>query len=154
MTIPLFHSIIIITFPFQRLSPFKKQNNPQPSESKERFQKKPLGRRRHLMSEPSGFNEFSTVTSGTERKRGFVGTFLAFATLSHKSPQTPFPYPFFLLCTCRIVFLLFPSFSFFLFLFLCSCIFFAASLGRIKHFLSNPTKSILSAFFNASNTNS
>ncbi len=25
------------------------------------------------MSEPSGFGEFSTVTSGTERKRGFVG---------------------------------------------------------------------------------
>ncbi len=25
--------------------------------------------------------EFSTVTSGTERERGFVGTFLAFANL-------------------------------------------------------------------------
>ncbi len=28
--------------------------------------------------------EFSTATSGTERKRGFVGTSLAFATLSIK----------------------------------------------------------------------
>ena len=30
--------------------------------------------------------EFSTVTSGTERKRGFAGTFLADANLSSKSP--------------------------------------------------------------------
>ncbi len=27
------------------------------------------------------FGEFSTVTSGTERERGFVGTFLSFANL-------------------------------------------------------------------------
>ncbi len=28
-----------------------------------------LGGRRHLMSEPAGFGEFSTTTSGTERER-------------------------------------------------------------------------------------
>ncbi len=39
------------------------------------FQKKPLGRRWYLISKParSGICEFSTITSGTERKRGFAG---------------------------------------------------------------------------------
>ena len=37
------------------------------------FQKKPLGRRRHLMSGAVTRREFSTATSGTERERGFVG---------------------------------------------------------------------------------
>ena len=43
------------------------------SGGKEVFHKKPLGRRRHLMSKPTRVREFSTVTSGTERKRGFAG---------------------------------------------------------------------------------
>ena len=41
------------------------------------FHKEPLGRRRHLMSGAVTRREFSTATSGTERKRGFVGTLLA-----------------------------------------------------------------------------
>ncbi len=51
------------------------QNSQQTSPGKEVFQKKPLGRRRHLMSKParSGICEFSTATSGTERERGFIG---------------------------------------------------------------------------------
>ncbi len=32
------------------------------------------------MSSPAKVYEFSTITSGTERERGFVGTFLATAT--------------------------------------------------------------------------
>ena len=51
------------------------QNSQQTSPVKEVFQKKPLGRRRHLMSKSarSGICEFSTATSGTERERGFIG---------------------------------------------------------------------------------
>ena len=54
---------------------FQKAEQPTTSEGKEVFHKKPLGRRRHLMSKParSGICEFSTATSGTERERGFAG---------------------------------------------------------------------------------
>ncbi len=45
----------------------------QTSGGREVFQKKPLGRRWHLMSSPDKGCEFSTATSGTERERGFVG---------------------------------------------------------------------------------
>ena len=45
----------------------------QTSGGKTLFHKKPLGRRWHLMSSPDKGCEFSTITSGTERKRGFVG---------------------------------------------------------------------------------
>ena len=48
------------------------QNSQQSSLGKKLLKKKPLGRRRHLMSSSIRSCEFSTVTSGTERKRGFV----------------------------------------------------------------------------------
>ncbi len=42
------------------------------AEGKNLFQKKPLGRRWYLMSGAVTRREFSTVTSGTERKRSFA----------------------------------------------------------------------------------
>ena len=46
-----------------------------PSREEEQFQKKPLGRRRHLMScfARSETANLVSATSGTERERGFVG---------------------------------------------------------------------------------
>ncbi len=43
------------------------------SGGKDVFHKKPLGRRWYLISSPIKGCEFSTITSGTERKRGFDG---------------------------------------------------------------------------------
>ncbi len=43
------------------------------SGGKEVFHKKPLGKRWYLISSPIKGCEFSTITSGTERKRGFGG---------------------------------------------------------------------------------
>ena len=51
------------------------------AKGKELFQKKPLGRRWYLISSPVRGCEFSTATSGTERKRGFVGI-----VPSHREP--------------------------------------------------------------------
>ncbi len=62
----------------------------QTSTGKKLFQKKPLGRRWHLMSEPTGFGEFSTTTSGTERKRGFVGIVSFLREPLSKCPQKLF----------------------------------------------------------------
>ena len=45
------------------------------TDGKELFQKKPLGRRWYLISNSTRDCEFSTITSGTERKRGFVGIY-------------------------------------------------------------------------------
>ena len=65
----------------------------QTSTGKILFQKKPLGRRRHLMSSSIRGCEFSTVTSGTERKRGFVGIVpLPCANLQSFASTLPF-YP-------------------------------------------------------------
>ncbi len=51
---------------------FQKQNSQSASGGKEVFRKKPLGRRWYLISSPVKGCEFSTITSGTERKRGFA----------------------------------------------------------------------------------
>ncbi len=54
------------------------------------FQKKPLGRRRHLMSSfaRSGTASLVSATSGTERERGFAGILpcrsVPFEMLHHK----------------------------------------------------------------------
>ena len=66
-------SSAFLFYSYRKNSLFTEQNSQRTSGGKEVFQKKPLGRRRHLMSSSVKSCEFSTVTSGTERKRGFVG---------------------------------------------------------------------------------
>ncbi len=59
------------------------------AEARKYFQKKPLGRRRHLMSTPVRDCEFSTATSGTERERGFVGKLSCLSEPSFKISPLP-----------------------------------------------------------------
>ncbi len=90
----------MITF-YNNLFCFSNLSISQTSSGTRLFQKKPLGRRWHLMSGAVTRREFSTITSGTERKRDFVGIVLFLSEISVKT--TYFFFLFFLYIILTII---------------------------------------------------